>query len=85
MKSEKILVVEDSDELREALVEFIQEENYEVFSARNGIEALEVIEERDINVIITDIHMPEMDGYKLTKKIKSGHTRIGIIIMTAYT
>lgn len=85
MKNEKILVVDDSEELREALVEFIQEDGYEVFSAENGIEALEVIEKRDINIVITDIHMPEMDGYKLTQKIKSEQTRIGVIVMTAYT
>ncbi len=85
MKSEKILVVDDTEELREALVEFIREEGYEVFGAGNGIEALDVLKDGHIDVVLSDIHMPEMDGYKLTKKIKSEYSKTGVIVMTAYT
>ena len=85
MRNEKILIVDDSKEIRNILSTFLKEEGFEVYTAENGKKALDLIKEKIIDLIITDIRMPEMDGYQLTKKVKEERPRIGIIIMTAYT
>lgn len=85
MRNEKILIVDDSKEIRNILSTFLKEEGFKVYTAENGKKALDLIKEKIIDLIITDIRMPEMDGYQLTKKVKEERPRIGIIIMTAYT
>ena len=85
MRNEKILIVDDSKEIRNILSTFLKEEGFEVYTAENGKKALDLIKEKVIDLIITDIRMPEMDGYQLTKKMKEEKPRVGIIIMTAYT
>lgn len=85
MRNEKILIVDDSKEIRNILSTFLKEEGFEIYTAENGKKALDLIKEKVIDLIITDIRMPEMDGYQLTKKMKEEKPRVGIIIMTAYT
>jgi len=85
MRNEKILIVDDSKEIRNILSTFLKEEGFEVYTAENGKKALDLTKEKVIDLIITDIRMPEMDGSQLTKKMKEEKPRIGIIIMTAYT
>ena len=85
MRNEKILIVDDSKEIRNILSTFLKEEGFEVYTAENGKKALDLTKEKVIDLIITDIRMPEMDGSQLTKKMKEERPRIGIIIMTAYT
>jgi len=85
MRNEKILIVDDSKEIRNILSTFLKEKGFEVYTAENGKKALDLTKEKVIDLIITDIRMPEMDGYQLTKKIREERPRVGIIIMTAYT
>jgi len=85
MRNEKILIVDDSKEIRNILSTFLKEEGFKVYTAENGKKALDLIKEKIIDLIITDIRMPEMDGYQLTKKVKEERPRVEIIIMTAYT
>ena len=85
MRNEKILIVDDSKEIRNILSTFLKEEGFEVYTAENGKKALDLTKEKVIDLIITDLRMPEMDGTQLTKKMKEERPRIGIIIMTAYT
>jgi len=85
MRNEKILIVDDSKEIRNILSTFLKEEGFEVYTAENGKKALDLTKEKVIDLIITDIRMPEMDGSQLTKIMKEERPRIGIIIMTAYT
>jgi len=68
--SEAILVVEDSPTQAEQLRGILEENEYQVAVARNGVEALAWIEEQKPLVVISDIMMPEMDGYQLCMKIK---------------
>jgi len=85
MRNEKILIVDDSKEIRNILFTFLKEKGFEVYTAENGKKALDLIKEKVIDLIITDIRMPEMNGYQLTKKMKEERPMVGIIIMTAYT
>ena len=81
-----ILVVEDNIELREFLVRKLRTE-YNVMSAENGKVALGVLESQDIDMVITDVLMPEMDGIQLCEAIRnqSKWSNVSIIILTAVT
>ena len=66
----KVLIVDDEKLIRDVIKEYLLEENMEVIEASNGMEAIEKINNADINLIIMDIMMPGMDGYSAYKKIK---------------
>jgi YesN/AraC family two-component response regulator len=59
--------------------------SYRVYSAKNGREALDVIHQKDLDLIISDVMMPEMDGYELTKLLKDNpnYAHLPIILLTA--
>jgi CheY-like chemotaxis protein len=71
MKSKAdILVVEDEPLLREIMADWLGSEGYPVQTARDGIEALQILEQNRVSLIVTDIRMPRMDGVALLKKLK---------------
>ncbi|MDF9831724.1 ligand-binding sensor domain-containing protein/signal transduction histidine kinase/DNA-binding response OmpR family regulator [Parabacteroides sp. PF5-6] len=79
-----ILVVEDQKDMRQFIVEDLKEK-YHVLEAENGEEALTVLENNSINLIISDIMMPVMDGFELCNKVKNNvhYSHIPFIILTA--
>lgn len=81
-----ILVVEDNPDLI-LLLRNILSKKYNIFTSGNGKEALGVLKEQDIQLVISDVMMPEMDGYKLCKAIKEDieFSHIPIILLTAKT
>lgn len=83
---ETILIVEDNDELRSFLLEHLGK-YYQVTAAGNGVEAIEVLKKQIINLIVSDVMMPLMDGLELCKSIKSDieTCHIPIILLTAKT
>jgi PAS domain S-box-containing protein len=70
LKRKFILVVDDSRETTEMLSRLLQMEGAFVWTARSGVEALELAEGKIFDLIITDISMPEMDGYQLLHKLR---------------
>ena len=82
----KLLVVEDNLELL-MLMKQLLKSTYRVYIARNGKEALKVIEEKELDLIISDVMMPEMDGLELTQAIKGdpNYNHLPIILLTAKT
>ena len=82
----KLLVVEDNLELL-MLMKQLLKSSYRVYLARNGKEALKVIEEKELDLIISDVMMPEMDGLELTQTIKGdpNYNHLPIILLTAKT
>ncbi|MDD4489810.1 MAG: two-component regulator propeller domain-containing protein [Paludibacter sp.] len=80
----KILIVEDEDDIRHYLVEELSD-TYKIAVAVNGKDALQYILREKPNLVISDVMMPEMDGFTLTKKIKSNINinHIPIILLTA--
>jgi len=82
MLRNNILVVDDELEIREALVIYLKSDSVDVFTASNGLEALEVLEKETIHLIIMDVMMPQMDGIKATFKIRE-NLNIPIIMLSA--
>ncbi len=71
MSDEKtnILLVEDNPDLLELMKNLLKEDFY-IYTASNGLEAIKIIEQNNIHIIISDVMMPEMNGYELCKKVK---------------
>ena len=83
--SPSILIVEDEYGLAELLRDMLTELGYEVSLAINGRLALEVLRERDIQLVLTDVMMPVMDGPELARAMRADerHRRIPIVMMTS--
>lgn len=77
-----ILVVDDEKEIRDAINIYLRGENLRVFNASNGIEALEILEEKNIHLIVLDIMMPKMDGIKTCLRVRENNN-IPIIMLSA--
>lgn len=77
-----ILIVDDEKLLRDVVKEYCLKENYKVFEAENGLDALEVVENNSIDLIVLDIMMPKMDGYTFFKELKNKEN-IPTIILSA--
>jgi CheY-like chemotaxis protein len=67
----QILIVDDKRDNREILETFLKSHDYTVYSAENGKVALGILEKNPVDLIISDILMPEIDGYALCKEVKS--------------
>lgn len=65
-----ILLADDEAEIRELLRLYLDHESYRVLEARNGIEALKLIREDQVDLCVLDVMMPEMDGFSLLKEIR---------------
>lgn len=80
----KILVVDDEYGIREMLKNYLELEDYEVVTAEDGINALEILEKEYFNLILSDINMPRMQGFELLQKVKEKYPHIKRILITAY-
>ena len=77
-----ILVCDDEREIVDAIEIYLKNENYQVYKAYDGREAIEILENNKIHLIIMDIMMPQMDGIRATVKIRETHN-IPIIMLSA--
>jgi len=81
----KILVVDDEEIIRNVFKEYLEStKTYSVFTAVDGLEALEIIKTEEIDCCFTDLSMPGMDGVELTKKIQAYDNTIPVAVMTGY-
>lgn len=80
----KILVVDDESLIRESLAFILSKENYEVEQASNGLQALEMINADNYDLLITDIEMPELKGIELLEKVRQYSPDTFVILITAY-
>ena len=85
LKNMTILYAEDEDGLRENIADSLRYYAKEVYEAANGLEAYDIYEEKAPNIILTDIHMPKMDGLELVKKIRLENRELPIVMITAHT
>lgn len=78
-----ILVVDDDKSTRKLICAVLEHEGYEVFSAADGEDALKVLDEKHIDLIVLDIMMPNMDGYEFTEELRSADNNIPILMVSA--
>ncbi|WP_303871531.1 response regulator transcription factor [Acetobacterium wieringae] len=79
----RILICEDDNHIRRLFRDVLEKEGYSVFEAIDGVMALEQLEKNHIDLLITDVMMPHMDGHALTKTLRDGGLELPILMITA--
>ena len=85
ISSKKILIVDDSKDLTHVISDFLSMHGYQVFTAVDGYDALECMDTQPVHVVVSDIHMPRMDGFTLMGEIKSRYPTIPIVLITGFS
>ena len=78
-----IMVVEDDTELRYLFCAVLTEKGYHTLPAVDGVEAFDILERSYVDLIISDVMMPRMDGFELIEELRSAHYDMPILIITA--
>ena len=78
-----ILVCEDDFAIKTMISTKLKQENYSVYTAQNGQEALNLMEKQQIDLVISDIMMPEMDGYEFVQTLRETKHTLPILMITA--
>lgn len=84
-KEYNILIVEDEDAVRENIVKYLRLTYTNIFQASNGYEGYQIYSEQDLDLIITDIEMPKMDGLTFIEKVRDEDSILPIIVVSAYS
>ncbi len=79
----QIMVVDDDKNTRMLLKAVLEAENYTVFTAENGEDALSVMDANHIDLVVLDIMMPKMDGYTFTKALRESNNNLPILMVSA--
>lgn len=83
-QAKRILLVDDEENARMALSRLLAKEGYLVDTVSNGYEALDHLREHEVNLIVTDINMPEMDGISFLREVNRCFPGSNVIMITAY-
>ena len=81
---DNVIIVEDHDQLREQLARFYQEEGYRVTTAASGEEALDKLAQQRFAIVVSDVKMPGIDGFQLTRHIREKYSDTDVILITAF-
>jgi len=81
----RILFVDDEDQIRKLMTTYLTRQGYEVVTANDGYEALKAIRSRPPSLVITDVTMPNMNGFELTRRLRADHrtARIPVLMLSA--
>jgi DNA-binding response OmpR family regulator len=78
-----VLVVDDNESIKKLITTYLSREGYQTFSASDGLEALEIIDNTRIDLLIADVMMPNMDGFALTTTLRASKEFLPILMITA--
>ena len=78
-----ILIVEDNADMRELFATVLTDSGYRCLCASDGLEALTIMDQEYVDLVVADLMMPKMDGYELTKSIRDANMDLPILIVTA--
>jgi DNA-binding response OmpR family regulator len=78
-----ILVVEDDKNLQKLMMAVLKQNGYNALSAKDGLEALDILDKSHVDLIISDIMMPNLDGYELTNVLRQSNYNLPILMVTA--
>ncbi|HSR12523.1 MAG TPA: response regulator [Thermodesulfobacteriota bacterium] len=84
MERKTILVVDNGETIRETLVKILEREGYSVLTAEDGQVALNLLKDHKVNLILSDVCMPRIDGNKLLKMAKTIQPDVEVILMTGH-
>jgi len=84
MNQQKVLIADDEDGVRELFRSITEEEGYQVFLAKNGLEAVQMARTYLPDVIVLDVRMPELDGMEAFERIKESLIDVPVIFITAF-
>lgn len=83
MKNIRVLVVEDEDKIRNMVTKYLINEGYSPLAAANGEEALELLENQIVDLVVLDVMMPIMDGWSCLREIRQRELQMPVIMLTA--
>jgi two-component system response regulator AtoC len=83
-EKKQVLVVDDEANLRRVLAANLTRDGYDVHTAENGLAALEVLREHHIDLVITDLKMPQLDGMALLREVQAMDLQLPVIMLTAH-
>lgn len=78
-----ILIVDDDKNIRKLLKVVLERQGYNVHLASDGLEALKLIDQVKINLVVVDIMMPNIDGYEFTKTLREGNNDLSVLMISA--
>jgi DNA-binding NtrC family response regulator len=81
---ERVLIVEDEDLMRELLTKILARENYRIFDASSGEEALSLLQDQTFDLVLTDLRLKAMNGLQLLSEVRTLDPEMVVIVMTAY-
>ncbi|MCH8207482.1 MAG: sigma-54-dependent Fis family transcriptional regulator [Nitrospinae bacterium] len=84
ISEKEILIVDDEEEMRAALSAALEREGYKTTAVDTGTAALEILNDREFDVVLSDVKMPKMTGPELLREVKKRKPHIEVIMMTAY-
>lgn len=82
--SEKVLLVDDEEEFVETLAERMRTRGMDVSTSGSGVDALQLVEDEDFDVVVLDLKMPGIDGLDALKRIKRRRPEIQVVLLTGY-
>jgi len=82
MNSATILIADPDDDSRTEIADFLKKEGYTVIDARDGETALSLVKRQSIDVVITDLKLPRLDGIALLKKVKTDRPELAVLVVT---
>ena len=80
----RIMVVDDEEALRTVLSSELEGEGYEVGSAGDGQEAIDILTKQEFDLILLDIKMPNVDGFEVLKFVKDRHPKTKVVMLTGF-
>lgn len=80
----KVLVVDDQYGIRILLKEILEKDGYTMYQAANGMQALTIIKQHDLDLVLLDVKLPGMNGFDILKQVKGKYPQVKVIMMTAY-
>ena len=84
MNEKKLVVIDDDQEIRDAMSQILAGYDYEVFTAEDGAKGLELVDRENPSIVLTDIKMPVMDGIEVLKKVKERSLDAEVIVITGH-
>ncbi|HWU40639.1 MAG TPA: response regulator, partial [Candidatus Acidoferrum sp.] len=83
-RPERILIVDDEEQMRDLLAKVLEKNGYQVSSAGDGGHALSLLEREPMDLVVTDVRMPGLNGMEALRAIKELNPDIVVLIMTAF-